>query len=239
MIVTRKFVIIGCLIALCSVSLEAQTLRLSTHDLEPYGYYDEHGRFTGSAVNVLQCALSRMDVVLELTVVPWKRAQNLALGGAVDGFFAASQKADRDAYATMTVPIADQDWIWFWPASSDLTSADLERKQDFVFSSFIGANMQYWLESEGYRTMSALPNTTETLVRMVVSGRVDIGLANRQVLQVLLEQNPGMPPVETALAQERPLGAYIRKDWLSSRPQFMPELNRHILNCRQRNGNED
>ena len=75
-------------------------LKLSTHELPPYSTQG-HGSPSGLAVDVVVCAAKRLPLSLELEFVPWARAQKHAQEGQSDGFFAASQSAERDAYASL------------------------------------------------------------------------------------------------------------------------------------------
>jgi polar amino acid transport system substrate-binding protein len=205
---------------------------LLTHNLKPYSYVDDEGELTGRAVKVVKCAFDRINYKAAIEVVPWARAQNMVQNDRADGFFAASQQPARDEYAQLSHPIADQNWVWFWPVQSNITANNVLATKDFVRSSFHGANMQIWIEARDYQVLSILPETTEQLVRMVLAGRIEVGMANQSVLESILTVNGNRDLFELVVAQEKPLGIYIRKNWLADHPNFMSILNSAIDGCR-------
>lgn len=211
----------------------AETIHLTTHNLVPYSYYDESGDFTGVAFEAVHCALSKLDYDIRLSVVPWQRAQNMVKSGQADGFFAGSQKDERDQYAVMTAPIADQNWAWFWRSERSIDPELLNQNTHFSRSSFLGANMQSWLIENDYKTPSVQPATTEQLVDMVKYGRVEIGLANQAVLDHYLSASGQDTLFTIRVAQEKPLGLYLRKPWIEAHPSFLQRFNQAIAICRQ------
>ena len=84
----------------------AAPVRLTTHDLPPYSFVDEQGKLAGVAVKRVECAMTRIQRAFTVTVYPWARAQKLVYAGDADGFFAASQSAERDALAQLSAEIA-------------------------------------------------------------------------------------------------------------------------------------
>lgn len=210
---------------------QSVTLRLLTHDLKPYSYLNEAGVLTGNAVNMVHCAFERLQTDVEIEVVPWTRAQYMVQSDLAEGFFAASQQSARDEFAQLTHSIADQNWVWFWSGQSEVTLDQVISSKDLVRSSFHGANMQTWLETNDYQVLSFLPETTEQLIRMVITGRIEVGMANQSVLESILKRNSDFGFIEQVIAKEKPLGIYIRNTWLAERPTFMSELNKAIDDC--------
>ncbi|WP_411745322.1 substrate-binding periplasmic protein [Reinekea sp.] len=208
-------------------------VHLSTHNLPPYSFYNEQGDFTGTAYSVVLCALNQIEYELELSVLPWKRAQEMVRIGSIDGFFAASKSSDRDDYAVLSHTIDEQKWVWFWPKDSNILASDMTNISKYTRSSFLGANMQLWLEQQNYNTYRHQPNTTMQLVRMVEAERVEVGLANLAVLEELLKQGDfSMEQFSIEIAKNMPLGIYFHKSWLEKRPTFMKSLNIAINTCR-------
>jgi polar amino acid transport system substrate-binding protein len=209
----------------------APSLLLATHELPPYSTQTD-GKPSGMAVRVVQCVAARMKVPLRITFLPWARAQVEAKSGQVDGFFAASRSAERDAYATLTDTIAPQEWRWYFLAKRegeiDPSSADF--KQSAKVSSFRGANMQRWLEDNGYRAESP-PVDSATLLRMLTRERLDAVLANHLVMEALLARQHPAPAVRSALAQDRPLGVYLTHRFTAQHPGFVARFNAELPAC--------
>lgn len=204
---------------------------LATHELPPYSS-ELNGQPSGMAVRVVQCVAARQKVPLRITFLPWARAQVEAKGGQVDGFFAASRSAERDAYATLTDTIAPQEWRWYFLAkrADELDPRSAAFKQSAKVSSFRGANMQTWLEDNGYRAESP-PVNSATLLRMLARERLDAVLANHLVMEALLASQSQAPAVRSVLLQDRPLGVYLTHRFTAQYPAFVKQFNTALPAC--------
>ncbi len=208
------------------------TVRLTTHDLPPYGSYRgaDH-RFGGIAVDVVDCVMRKLDRAYRLQVVPWARAQKLVPRGEADGFLAASRNAERDRYATSSVLIAEQEWRWYLMASNPADPRSESFRRTATVGSFIGANMLDWLRENGYR-VEAKPGTTEQLLVMLTKGRVDAILANHLVMAELAKKHSLESQLRSVLQENRPLGVYFSKVFLEKNPGFLARFDQQVPRCR-------
>lgn len=206
--------------------LHAQTVTLSTHDLEPYGYYQEDGSFDGYAVAVVRYCLESMGYKLELRVVPWKRAQQMAHSGETDGFFAGSLNPQREEYFIPSREIAPQSWVWYLPVQSRLDPRESSFKQEAVVSSFLGANMLQFLQANDY-TIGGTPYDTATLAEMLRGNRVDAVLANDLVMDEILRDKGWQDDFRKVLQEKKPLYAFFTRDFISRNPEFIEAFDRY------------
>ena len=163
------------LLLLCCASplaLAMAPVRLATHELSPYSFTSNTGLQEGIAVKRVKCAFESIKVPVVIEFLPWARAQLHAREGLVDGFFAASQSAERESWAVMSAIIAPQQWHWYLPKDSTLDPKSSGFKQQASVTSFVGANMFSWLRENGYRT-EANPFTNQQLLDMLLSKRLD------------------------------------------------------------------
>lgn len=210
----------------------APRLRLSTHELPPYSSQAQ-GAPSGMAVEAVSCAARRLRLNLALEFVPWSRAQKHAKDGDSDGFFAASQSEARDAFAMRSVVIAPQEWRWFYLRSSALPPEHPDFKARARVSSFLGANMQVWLEEQGYGKQQA-PRQSDILLRMLMAERLDAILANHLVMGELLQDHPRRDEVQSTLVQNKPLSVYLTHRYLATQaPGFMDRFNAALSACRR------
>lgn len=206
-------------------------VRLATHDLPPYSFTSETGVQDGVAVKRTRCAFERMRLPVAIEFLPWARAQLHAKEGLVDGFFAASQSAERDSWAVMSAVIAPQQWRWYLRKDSPLDPKSPSFRQQASVASFVGANMLYWLRDNGYK-VEANPFTNRQLLDMLLSKRLDAILANHLVMEKLLAENQAGKSIRSLLEQDKPLGIYFGKAFLAKAdPDFLPRLNRAIQDC--------
>lgn len=209
------------------------SVTLSTHNLCPYGCYDETGHFNGHAVRVIRHALQQMDIPLEIVVVPWQRAQYLAEIGKVDGYFAASINTERDANGVMSAYIADQKWDWYLLKESNFDPTSPDFKEMATVTSFFGANMLKWLKTNNYN-VTAPPPTTEALAKMLLFQRFDAALANKLVMDEVLDKNGIREQFKQITLMNKPLGVYFTKRFVQEHPDFLSRFNRHVEEYRRR-----
>ncbi|EPR37671.1 ABC-type transporter, periplasmic subunit family 3 [Desulfovibrio sp. X2] len=205
---------------------------LATHDLAPYGSYDEFGRFNGLAVGVVRAALRRMGVDCVIRVVPWKRAQELVRHDQADGFFAAAPNRERDAYALFSEPIAEQEYAWYLRADSPLDPRSPDFRDKALVSSFLGANMNLVLVRSGYHVARAQPENTRDLLKMLEAGRLDAVMANRLVMDRILRDMGQEDRVRASPFTHTPLGVYFSKDFIARNPGFLKEFNARVREVR-------
>lgn len=241
----------GCLLALliCSIftggvevcfALSEEKVILSTHNLYPYGSYPPGEKemvvadetFKGVAVDRVRCVFKKMDTPLEIQVVPWRRAQFLVESGNADGFFAASQNDSRDEFAVKTMIIADQKWNWYILKENPLSPRDQAFKEKASVGGFVGANMLKWMQEQNYN-VTATPNDTEGLLKLLLARRVDAVMANNYVMNALLQNYAVEDQVKIYLNLDKPLFVYFSKDFLKSRPMFIEQFNNLIPECSQ------
>ena len=210
---------------------QAPVVSLTTHDLPPYSFPVEGKAPSGIAVQTVQCAAEALSISVNIGFFPWKRAQEMVKNNSADGFFAASQANQRDAYAVLSATIAPQEWRWYLLKQSTLDPRSDGFKEIARTSSFHGANMQDWLMENGYKTDGS-PLQSRSLLTMLKKGRVDAILANRLVMEQLLAEVGETETVKSYLAMDRPLGIYFSKAFLSRQnPDYLTRWNQAIARC--------
>ena len=205
-------------------------IRLVTQEWQPY-QSRASGRPTGVAVEMVRCVLGRLGRQAEIVFLPWQRAQADVRKGRADGFFAASQSPERDAYATLSAPIAPQQWTWYYAEGAELVPGDAAFKNTARVTATSGSNMAGWLHQSGYNVQDE-PRGTDQLVKMLERGHVDAVLANPLAFEAALEST-GVP-VDRFLRhveREQPLGVYFGKDFLARNPDFLSAFNGEIAGC--------
>ncbi len=210
---------------------EMPVVSLTTHDLPPYSFPVKDGEPDGIAVQVVQCAANELSMKVNINFFPWKRAQEMVKRNAADGFFAASQADQRDAYAVLSATIAPQEWRWYLLKTSAMDPRSEAFKATARTSSFNGANMRDWLNENGYKASDSPPQST-SLLAMLLKGRVDAILANQLVMNQLLQQSGEADAVKSFPALDKPLGIYFSKSFLATQPaDYMSRWNQAITAC--------
>lgn len=230
------------MIACCFVSLQLlanNKVVLTTHNLCPYGCFEKDApmeyvaneNFKGIAIDVVRCAFDKIDVPLDVVVVPWARAQYMVKNNDADGFFAASKSDSREQFAQMSVIIASQKWQWYLLKENELNPDSLDFKSKAVVASFIGANMLNWMEEQGYN-IRGRSRDTAGLLNLLLKKRVDAVLANNSVMNALIAKQNVENKIKSYLNKDKPLGVYFSKVFLAKRPKFLTKFNDAVIKCR-------
>ncbi len=231
------------LILICFYPLSASSedkVVLTSHNLFPYGSFSETEKikniaddnYRGVAVDVVTCVFAEMGTPLEIKILPWKRAQLMVQSGKADGFFAASQKDQRDEFAVMSDIIAEQEWRWYLLKENSISPTDSDFKAKATVGGFLGANMLKWMEENKYN-VAATPQNTEGLLDMLIAKRIDAVMANNYVMEALLAKHDLGNNIKSYLVKNKPLGVYFSKAFLKLRPGFLKEFNSFIPDCRE------
>lgn len=215
----------------CWASLPGKIL-LTTHNQAPYGSYQPAGHFDGLAYQVVECALGQLGVAFDLRVLPWKRAQREVVTGIADGFFAASQNAERDKYAIKSRDILAQQWTWYFLKSAKVKPTNKQFKAQARVSSFLGANMHSYLKQKGYQVLTVPPTSTKQLVQMLKLKRIDAALASSDVMEHVLKDNRWYGLLIAEPFKSKPLAVYFAIPFITRYPAFLTAFNQQVTNCR-------
>ena len=231
----RDFCTVVCIVVCAWVAVPACAggpVHLATHDQAPYGTYQQDKTFDGIAVRVVRCVFKRLQRPLEIDVYPWERAQLLAQKGEVDGFFPATLKPERLAWAQASVVIADQKWIWYLPAGSKLDPLSPEFKATAKVGAHFGSNRLKMLEAEKFNVVLR-PQTDALLLQAFLAGRADAILGGDQAIgEAMKNLNINPKAFKMVVAQDSPLHAYFGNKFLQTDPEFMDRFNAQVPACR-------
>lgn len=243
-----KILMLAVFYCFCQSAIAQEVTRpiiLATHNLCPYGCFATEGpgladakrtkqdlsQFNGTAVDAVRCVFDKMDTPLTLKVVPWARAQNMAINGQADGFFAASSNEKRDQQGVKTDTIANQTWQWYLLLDNPLSAKQIDFKTVARVAGFYGSNMLHWLEQENYNVVSR-PRNTEDLLNVLLLKRVDAVLANDQVMTALIRSYKTPIKLKAYASKDKPLGVYFSNNFVKQQPNFVDKFNSFLPICK-------
>jgi len=215
----------------------AKEITLSTHNLPHYGEFIDPNKttliandaFRGKAVDVVRCALDKLDYTPTIRVVPWQRAQHEAKIGTSDGFFAAAKSEERDSYATLSTAIADMTWSWFILDDARILPEDSAFKKEAKIGSFQGSNFEKYLENNNYNiTLKTI--SSRQLIDILLHKRIDAILASDVVMAEIIK--PTETNIRSIPLKNTPLGVYFSKEFLKQTPGFLEQFNQQVKVCR-------
>ncbi|MCL6416526.1 transporter substrate-binding domain-containing protein [Aestuariirhabdus sp. Z084] len=205
-------------------------INLSTALIPPYQYLDAQQQLTGIATEQVRCIMNKLNIETELSVLPWNRAQKRVKDNRSDGFFIASENDQRNAYATLSAPLVQGDWLWYQQPDSQWVSGTESFRKNARVGTTVGTNMHYWLKNSHDKVTTH--ENLSVLFKMLNRGLLDAVLSRQDMLDANHQKLHLQSIMATTTAQYRPLGVYFNKHFLKRYPALLPRFNAAIPDCR-------
>lgn len=201
---------------------------LAAHSVCPLGCLDERGEFSGEFVDVVRAACERTGVELELRVFPVARAQHMASGGMVDGFFPAFRTDERDKIGVLSTGVVFHSWCWYLFKYDDRDPLSADFKASGRTGGVRNGVMARWLRENGYQLAGA-PGSVSVLVDMLLAHRVDAILDTREALEEEIIPRRLQDRLKAVPQEKRPVGIYFTHAFLERHPGFLERFNAAVM----------
>lgn len=220
------------LLLLCTLWIQSgwarPPLRLDTSLVPPYQVQID-GLLKGSAVDVLDCALDKLQIRYVTEIVPWRRAQSNLRNGQSDGFFSSMPLPEIEPYARLSAPLVLEKWFWFSFQPERLQTENFPA--DLRIGVLRGSNQEGWLQ-ERHIPVAQVVNQLPSLLRLLAIGRVDTVLVDQQAMARLRAQQTSTPlTLASRFERYAPLGVYFSNHLLTQQPGFLSQFNDAVPHC--------
>lgn len=226
---TAFSVILGTKAAFAQAVTGPSRLLLTTQDWAPYQEFKE-ARMQGVALDRVKCALSKMGQPYQITMTSWSDAQLRVQSGTQHGFFVATQTEERDEFATLSVPIAQQQLQWYFGPGVEANIDELS-KVNMKFSAKFGSSKWFWLKRNGYHVVKQ-PRDAKVLLKLLKEREIDIALEDKLVFEE--ELNSAAMPLDyfnTQVLETKDMGVYFSNRFLSKYSGFLESFNLAVTKC--------
>jgi len=166
---------------------EPATIVLATTEEIPTAYFDEEGQ-TGFLVDLAREAFRRSERSVKIITVPWARGIAFARSGEVDGIITLYKTSEREAYLDFSdESVLVQDQAFYiragTAASFGPNLADLADKRIGIMTKIsYGEHFDGLIRQGSFSHLDPQTNI-ETLVKMLVAGRIDVVPAFRGTMR--------------------------------------------------------
>jgi ABC-type amino acid transport substrate-binding protein len=204
-------------------------LMLTTQNWPPYQEY-KLGQMQGIALDKVKCVLGKMGQPYQLTMTTWSDAQLRVQSGAQQGFFVSTQTAERDDYATLSAPIAQQKLMWYFGHGIEPKIDELS-KVNLRFSAKFGSNKWFWLKRNGFNVVRQ-PRDAKVLLKLLKQREIDVALEDELVFDGELKE-AGLPIdfFQNQTHKTKPMGVYFSNRFLNKYSDFLAAFNTAIYKC--------
>jgi len=194
----------------------------------PYTF-EKDGVIQGIGVELVDKIFKEARIQYTVKVVPnYGRAIQEIKAGRADGFFLASQNAERDAIAVFSNPVTTNNWCWFFPVGSKLNPKDEIFKADAKVGTQLNTNTHKWLKKNGYNVAGSPPHV-DAILKMLKLNRINVVfLAEAVFFDLIHKSGEKKKSYKKVLQQKKPFGIYISKEYLLKNPGIMENINAAI-----------
>ncbi len=226
------FRLVLCVLLYCSLMDKVMAkgeLRFLMPDYPPYTY-QEQGQNKGIGYEAVATIMADLQLPFSVRLVPhFGRAAVDLQQNKVDGFFLATESAERNSMAEFSQPVLMIQWTWVWlKQRSDLKPGAAGFKHQAQVSAQTNSNAFHWLKEQHYQ-VTAGTTDIRGLLNLLKFKRVDAILLPELTIKTLMKQQ-GIDSELYNFQQEvnLPFAIYINKTYLKNNPGFMQKLNAAI-----------
>ena len=195
----------------------------------PY-QFEKDGKIQGIGIELVDKIMREAGIQFSLKLVSnYGIAVYDVRAGNSDGFFLASQNAERDEIAGFSNSVAINRWCWFLPANSTLNPKEENFKAKASVGTYLNSNTHKWLRKNGYNVTGS-PENIESLFKMLKKNRINVVLlAEAAFYEAASKAGEKQESFRKVVQVEKPFGIYVSKDYLSKNPGIMEKLNAAII----------
>lgn len=167
-------------------------VQIVTHQYYPY-QYEEDGELKGFVAAIVEEAFKRMEQPVSIKLYPFARAHKMVRNGDADGIFTVAKTAERETFAYYPPEVL----IWqtmalFVKADSPLGfDGDFAKLRDsrvgVIYKYRYGKVFDDVVDSGTLRNVKPT-NSAESNAKMLVAGRIDYWMSNRELAVFVLNK---------------------------------------------------
>ncbi len=194
-------------------------LHCATNDFAPYGF-EENGQLKGIEVELIQEIAQRLDIQIEVEMLPWKRILRSMEVGAIDCMFAAFRTEERLVYMDYTnVPIHVSSLVFYVHKENPIRFKTMADLKDLTIGLVDGFTTSPDFDKAFQQKLFTIQGSKDVQAsfQMLDRERVDTVLFNRHVGAYALKQEglTSIVPLPTPLTATSAYLTFSKKNNLS------------------------
>lgn len=222
-----KFLLWGSLwLAFFLQAAAEQPLKFLMPDYPPYSYQIS-GQNHGLGYEAVAAIMADIQQPFFVQLVPhFGYAISDMQRERADGFFLATESAERNKVAEFSAAVLTIEWTWVWlKQHSNLDPDSTHFQQNAQVSAQSNSNIHSWLKAQNYQ-VTAGTTDIRGLLNLLNRKRVDAILLPELTVRTLIAQQDIDANLYSFQQEMRlPFAIYINKNYLKKHPDFMQKLN--------------
>ncbi len=125
--IIKLYICLSFILFLVSIGYADEIIRIVTNEEPPSNYYSEEGKLTGPSTEVVEEIKKKLNLNVEIEVLPWARAYMLAKNGPNTAIFTAGKNKERIDYGFHFIgPIFTRNHVLLKRKGSSISISSLE-----------------------------------------------------------------------------------------------------------------
>ncbi|WP_085899533.1 substrate-binding periplasmic protein [Kiloniella majae] len=156
-----------------------RSLKLVTEEYPPLNTMDKEGKITGSATELLRLAAKSKKIDLDIEMLPWKRAYQIALSYHSTCIYSTWRTSEREKKFQWIGPLGNDAWSFFAPKNKNIKIVTLKDTYQYRVGGIDGWAFTQYLQHNNHPYLDLIPVEDETNALKLQRGRIDLWATGR------------------------------------------------------------
>ena len=150
----------------------ADPLSIMTENYPPLNY-QENGKLTGPAVDIVREIQKKLGLGNEIKVYPWKRGYHFVQTKTNQVLFAMTRTEKRETMFKWVGPLAVKKYVFFADKNTNLTIGSLKAAMPYKVGVQTGGVTEEFLRSQNFPAVETVADPSSNLKKLL-AGRLDL-----------------------------------------------------------------
>jgi len=205
------------------IESEQVKLKIITEDFAPFNFRTKDGKITGQSTEIVQEILSRLNLKIDIHLMPWNDGYELALSEPEVALYSTFRTAEREKLFHWVGPIASDEYVFYALKNSGLSLSSLEEAKTVTAIGVVQDDARHQLLMKNNVTNLKLYSTDAECYRALENRDVDL-VVGTSITMVRMARQAGVDPSDLKpvytfkksplyIAFSKNTSTYIVKQW--------------------------
>ena len=195
-ILTMLFAITGLEIFPCyGNEKNTAELQIITEEFAPFNFKTEEGKVTGQSTEIVQEILSRLNLKIDIQLLPWSDGYELALSESDVVLYSTFRTAEREELFQWVGPIGSDEYVFYALINSGLSINSLEEAKTVTAIGVVQDDARHQLLEQNNATNLKLYPSDIECYRALENGDVNLVVGTSETMAQMAHQ-AGVDPAK-------------------------------------------
>jgi len=194
LVLMMVFVITNVNVSLCyGAESEQVKLQIITENFAPFNFRSKEGKITGQSTEIVQEILSRLNLKIDIHLMPWNDGYELALSEPDVVLYSTFRTAEREKLFQWVGPIGSDEFLFYALEGSDLIIRSLEDAKTVTAIGVVQDDARHQLLKQNNVTNLKLYANDAECYKALVGGDVEL-VAGTSITMAQMARQAGVDP---------------------------------------------